>query len=162
MSCRCVRHQSSPFERYGCFRSPDSARVREAAGRRRLAAPQWAVSSRTAVSDGRLPWQYAAPTALRTPRSPATTRGRPRARARNHSAVHRPRPRHAIRQAITSASGWSRSAAKSSVPVATAVASATMYSALRVVNCKARRAMTSTAARRSAARLKTWWEPSVC
>ncbi len=31
--------------------------------------------------------------------------GRPRVRARNHSAVHRPRPRHAVRQAITSASG---------------------------------------------------------
>ena len=40
--------------------------------------------------------------------------------------------------------------------LATAVASATMYSALRVVNCKARRGPPCTAARRSAARLKTW------
>ena len=76
-------------------------------------------------------------------------------RERETTPLSTVRGRHAIRQAITSASGWSRSAAKSSVPGWLCVASATMYSALRV-NCKARRAMTCTAARRSAARLKTW------
>ena len=44
-----------------------------------------------------------AATALRTPRSPAaTTSGRPRQRARNHSAVHRPMPGSSVSRAITS------------------------------------------------------------
>ena len=49
--------------------------------------------------------RYARPTALRTPRSPATTRGRPNVRARIHSAVQTPIPRSATSAAITSSSG---------------------------------------------------------
>src|ERR1700687_4774432 len=95
---------------------------------------QCAVRSRTSSSEGITPLRYTMPTALRTPRSPATTRGRPSVRARTHSAVHTPIPRRATSSSITALSESVPKRSRLIWPCAIACATATIYSALRLVN----------------------------
>ncbi len=111
------------------------------------------VSSRTSPSEGITPLRYAIPIALRTPRSPATTRGRPIVRAKIHSAVHTPIPRSATSSSITAASESAASRSRFIWSRAIAWATAMMYSALRLVNCSARISAGAAPARRSALRL---------
>ena len=63
-------------------------------------SPQCSVARRTSASEAMGSLRYARPTALRTPRSPATTRGRPKVRARIHSADQTPTPRRPVRRSI--------------------------------------------------------------
>ena len=139
----------------GTVDSEAMATVEKLLGDAELLAVRWAVSSRTAVSEAQVAMDIRAPQRLcghQIAGDYAAVQGA----SEETTPLSTVRGGTTRRQAGDHFGVWPvSSAAKSSVPVATAVAGAAMYSALRVVNCKARRAITSTAVRRSAARLKT-------